>query len=409
MVHLLKSWIATVVCVAAAVAAATVADPTCQKAAAPWQATIHPRTANASMPGTPFGILYARDNIAFVGMGHSVGMLNTAEFKPALARLIALPAPMNQSEAMVSGLALSRNKRYVYASIGIGAAIVDVEKAIAGEANPVVGLLKGTTGDSAIEVTPTADNSYVFVTQEYGTNMTRYRGTIEVFQLHRGPNGSMTSTNKGSITLGYSVVGTELSHDGSKLYVTSEVTGSATSVNETRGTLSILDVATLKTNPSKALIRTIDAGCSPVRLTFSPDGKLLWVTARESNKLLAFDVAKLQANHSSSHALEASVQVGTSPVGMALVKGDRYIITADSDRYSYANATTGLTVVDTEAALMGKQGFPRILTGLFPRELAVSPDGKTLLVSQYLSRAIQAINLTQLDAATHARRSFPKT
>ncbi|KAI6083258.1 cytochrome cd1-nitrite reductase-like protein [Hypoxylon rubiginosum] len=391
------SWLA--VAVSVATAAAAVADPGCQTAA-PQQHTINVHATQMNMTDPPFGIVYAREDIAFVGAGLKVDMINTANFRPALAREIALPESLtgpagSGTDGAASGLALSHDKRYVYASIGPGAAIIDVEKAIAGDAKPVVGSLIGTTGVSAIQVTISPDDDYVFVTQEYGTNATRNRGTIEVFQVHRSFNGSVYGTNKGYATLGYAVVGTGLSRDGSMMYATSEVTAQSTSPNETQGTLSVLDVATLKTNPAQALLRSVDAGCSPVRLTLSPDGKHVWVTARLSNKLLAFSTAKLDSDHPND-ALEASVQVGTSPVGVAIANNGRHIITADSDRFDYANATTGLTVVDTEAALRGAQGFPQIPTGLFPREFAVSPDGKTLLVSQYQSRAIQAVNLTEL-------------
>lgn len=250
-------------------AAATIADPECQSTAPP-QHMIQLHTANITVPGSPFGLVYAREDVAFVGLGHKVGMLDTAAFTPTLTREIAIPAPLNQSQGeQVSGLTLSHNKRYVYASIGPGAAIIDVEKSISGDANPVVGVLNGKTGDGAIQVTVSADDRFVFVTQEYGTNETRFRGTIEVFQMHRSRNGSISSTNKGYVTLGYAVVGTALSRDGNKLFVTSELTSAATSVNDTQGTISVLDVATLKTNPSKALLHTVDAGCSPVRLSLS--------------------------------------------------------------------------------------------------------------------------------------------
>jgi DNA-binding beta-propeller fold protein YncE len=194
----------------------------------------------------------------------------------------------------------------------------------------------------------------------------------------------------GYIELEYLVVGTALSPDGKRLYATSETVNRIA----TRGTLSVLDVATLETNPSAALIARVGAGCGPVRVAVSHDGKHVWVTARESNMLLAFDAAKLESN--SSGALVASVQVGTSPVGLVFVNSGRHIITADSNRFGYKNTTTGLTVVDVEAALKGKQGFPRIPTGLFPREFALSPDGKTLLVSDFDSRIVQAVNVSQL-------------
>ncbi|KAI0898903.1 cytochrome cd1-nitrite reductase-like protein [Annulohypoxylon nitens] len=375
-------------------AAATIASPGCQ-ATAPSQGIFNLPTANMTVPGSPFGLVYARPDFAFAGMGHKVLMLSTASFKPTLARELVIPASFNQSKGLVSGLTLSHDKRHLYAAIGPGAIILDVEKAILGHVNPIVGSLVGKTGDGAVQVTLSADDQYALVTQEYGTNATSYKGTIEVFQMRRSLNGSINGVYKGFATLGYAAVGTAFSHDQSKLYVTSEVTAKATSTNETQGTISVLDTATLYTNPSKAVLHSVGAGCSPVRLEVSPDGKLVWVTSRQSNRLLAFDTAKLDSAHPEG-SLVASVQVGTSPVGLAIVNEGRHIITADSNRFNTPNATTGLTIVDVEEALRGKQGFRKIPTGAFPREFAVSPDGKTVLVAQYRSNAIQALDVAGL-------------
>ncbi|KAF8849344.1 hypothetical protein BDZ45DRAFT_752888 [Acephala macrosclerotiorum] len=82
--------------------------------------------------------------------------------------------------------------------------------------------------------------------------------------------------------------------------------------------------------------------------------------------------------------------------GLIFVNYGRHITTADSNGFLYANAASGLTVVDAEAALKGKQGFPRIPAGLFLREFALSPNGKTLLVSDYGSDVVQAVNVAQL-------------
>ena len=146
--------------------------------------------------------------------------------------------------------------------------------------------------------------------------MTTTHGAIEVFEVNRASNGTVSSTFVGYTELGYAVVGTALSSDGSKLYVASE----AATINSTQGTLSVLDVAAMKIDPPKALPASVDAGCSPVRVAISPDGKHVWLNARESNNLLAFDAAKLVSN--SSDALLASVQVGTSPVGLIFVNND---------------------------------------------------------------------------------------
>lgn len=63
----------------------------------------------------------------------------------------------------------------------------------------------------------------------------------------------------------------------------------------------------------------------------------------------------------------------------------------------YGNATAGITVVNTQAALKGEQAnLGQIPTGMFPRELAVSPDGKTVLVSVYGSSVVQAVDVSTL-------------
>jgi hypothetical protein len=372
------------------IAAAAVSVPDCQSTAPTQNTLFGIQTANLIVPSNPFGLVYASEDIAFASIGIGiVGVLNTSTFTPTLIREIVVPAPFYQGSFGVTGLAITRNKQTVYVSVGPGAVAVDVQKAVAGE-DSIVGFLNGTVGTTSIEATLSSDDRYIFVSQEYGSISTGYHGAIEVFNVNPANNGSVQSTYVGFISLGVSVVGTALSSDGSKLYATSELANSTS----TQGTLSILDVEILKTDPSKALLASVDAGCGPVRVTVSPNGKHVWVTARESNKLLAFDAAKLESNQ--SNALVASVQVGTSPVSVTFVNHGRHIITADSNRFNYTNTTTGLTVVDAEAALNGKQGFPQIPTGLFPREFAVSPDGKTLLVSEYTSEAIQAVDVSQL-------------
>lgn len=103
----------------------------------------------------------------------------------------------------------------------------------------------------------------------------------------------------------------------------------------------------------------------------------------------------------SLNPLVAVVQVGTAPVSLVFVNEGRHIITAESNKFSYANATTSLTVLETEAALKGKQGFHRIPHGLFPREFGIRPDGKTLLVSEQSSKAVQHMNISRLISHKH--------
>ena len=386
------------------IAIEAVAAPGCQTVAPPGKNLTDVRTAKISVPAQPFGVVYARHkDIAFVALNTSLGVLNTSAFTPSLIHEIPLPAPY-VSPVGSTGIALTHDCRHLLVTASSAALIVlDAAKAATGSPDAVVGVLNGTAaaGGTAIEVITSRDDRYAFVSQEDGSPETGGRGTIEVFKLERPiTNGTVSGTYIGYLVLVNLVVGTALSSNGRTLYATSEMA----SANTTQGTLSVIDVEKLKTNPSKALISTVTAGCSPVRVIVSRDDQTVWVTARESNAVLAFSASKLTStNHSA--ALLASVQVGTSPVGLSFAgSNDRRILTANSNRFAspdplslYSNATTGLSVVDVDAALHGeKANLGQIPSGLFPREMAVSPDGKTVLVSDYGSSMIQAVDVSTL-------------
>ena len=384
------------------VAVKAVSVPGCQTVAPPEKNLTSVRTAQIDVPASPFGVVYAQqDDVAFVALNTSLGVLNTSTFIPSLIHEIPLPAS-DLSVSGATGIALTHNGRYVLVTtFSTIVVVVDAAKAAAGSPDAVVGVLNGTAaaGHSAIEVTITRDDSYAFVSQEYGSQQTGGRGTIEVFELHKPTtNGTISGKYVGYLALGDLVVGTALSYDGRILYATSETAPNST----TQGTLSVIDVEKLKTNPSKALITNVDAGCGPVRVIISRDDQVVWVTARESNSLLAFDASKLISD--SNAALLAAVQVGTAPVGLSFAgANESRIITANSNRFAgvdpsvCGNATSGLSVVDVKAAIRGgKAVLGQIPTGLFPREIAVSPDGKTLLVSVYGSKEIQAVDVSTL-------------
>ena len=123
--------------------------------------------------------------------------------------------------------------------------------------------------------------------------------------------------------------------------------------------------------------------------------KIFWVAARGSNHLLAFEATKLVSEP--SKALLASAQVGTSPVGLTFVQNETRILLADSNRFNYTNATSGLSVVSVQAALAGKEAvLDRVTTGLFSREFALSPDCRVILVAEYASTDIQAVDVATL-------------
>ena len=374
---------------------------------APEQTTLsNVKTALISVPNEPFELVYAtkQHDIAFVTLDHdfansTLGVLNTSTFPPSLAHQIPLPPAYINYEG-ASGLTLTNGGRHLFVSAGEGAVVADAALAAAGCSNAVVGTLNGTTrtqkpGNASIQTTVTGNKTYAFVSQEYGASPGTSPGNVDVFELHTSCNGSVSGTPIGHLNLGYEVVGTVLSPNGRTLYATSE----SYNANSTLpGFISVIDVETLIANPSnsQAILSNVTAGCGPVRAIVSSDGEVLWVTARESDLLLAFNATKLVS--SPDEALIVSVQVGAAPVGLTFVSNETRILTADSNRFNSTNATSGLSVVDVHAALAGSNSsvLGRVPTGLFPREFALSPNGSTVLVADYDSKQIQAVDVSSL-------------
>ena len=141
--------------------------------------------------------------------------------------------------------------------------------------------------------------------------------------------------------------------------------------------LSVIDVGQAETNPATALKATVPAGCVPIRVITSDAGKYVWVTARDSNALLAFSAARLLSD--SRHALIAQVGVGQGPVGITIIGHSNRIIIADSNLHTRKGASANLIVVDAAAALAGKPALLGVIpAGLLPRQLAQVPGSTTL-------------------------------
>jgi DNA-binding beta-propeller fold protein YncE len=98
-----------------------------------------------------------------------------------------------------------------------------------------------------------------------------------------------------------------------------------------------------------------------------------------------------------TRSLLANVRVGTSPVGAAVFgDGDRVIV-ADSDRFNQKGAHASLTVVNAQAALDHKPAVIASLTaGQFPREMAVERGGTVVLVTNFASDQLEAVDVSHL-------------
>jgi DNA-binding beta-propeller fold protein YncE len=361
--------------------------------------------------GPPFGVVATRDGrSAFVDLvpGRVLVYSMQRSSVPRLIRSISVPG-----EAV--GSSLTHDGRLLLIANGQGATVVSVARAERGMPRPVLGTLTPPPAAhlraaGAIETASSADGRYVFVSLEYGSA----GGAIAVYRIGSTAAPRLSPTDYvGSITLGLAVVGSAVSPDGRYLYVTSELAHQPTartlfgagqtlaqrikSRSQPRlpnGILSVIDVATAERDPARAVLATAPAMQQPVRVAVSPDGSVVWVTARASDRLLAFSAGKLRTDP--ARALLASIRVGAAPVGVAVSADGGRVIVADSNRFNVRGAHAGITIVDARAALARRSAIiANLPAGQFPREIAVEPDG-VALISNYASDQLEAIDIANV-------------
>ena len=369
-----------VVVPAAGPAAAAVTPPPCTTSVAS-ASTLNVNTSFLSVSGSPFGIATTSGgNYAFAATDtpNSVLVLSTTAFTPHVVRTISL-------SAAPEGVALTPDGKYLLVASNSGAIVISVALAENSTANPVLGTLT-SAGAGAIQVAFSADGNFAFVTLEDSQE-------AAVFNFAQAlASGFATSGLVGYIPLNNAPVGMAVSPNGQFLYVTSEtITGQGQ-----EGSLSVVNVATAETNPAGSVINTVDAGCNPVRVIASADGKYVWVTARASDALLVFKAAALQSSIATS-ALLAWTSVREAPVDLAFASGGADIVVADSNRFMVQGQTADLGVVNVADVLAGQPGLVgKITSGLFPRELSLKANGTTLLAANYSSQQVEAVDVSSL-------------
>jgi DNA-binding beta-propeller fold protein YncE len=345
-----------------------------------------------AVPGTPFAVVTTADGgWSFVSLGSAIGVFSDRSFAPHLVRQIPVPG-------QAAGEALSHNGRYLLvANDRSGAAVIDVAAAEQGRPHPVVGLLADahSGADHAVEVAVSPDDRYAFVTREGADD-------LAVFDLHAALlHGFGPSAFVGAVSLGVAPVGVAVLPTGRWLYATSEARtpqvrtrGSGRHVTASgTGTLSVINLGRAETDPAHAVVTAVAAGCSPVWVITSSDGRVVWVAARGSNAVLGFSAAKLLSDP--AHALLARLQVGAAPAGLIEIAHGRRIVVANSNRFGGPRASGTLSVVDTVAALAHRPAVLGLIpAGAFPRQLALEPGGKVLLVTNYASSQVEAVDLS---------------
>lgn len=128
------------------------------------------------------------------------------------------------------------------------------------------------------------------------------------------------------------------------------------------------------------------AGCNPVRVAASPNGKWVWVTARGSNKLVRFQIGDSPAW---DHIVSSSFEVGVSPVGVAVRPDGRQVWVALSNRFGDEKA--GKLVGLEDATQETPTKFLSAPAAGFPREVSFLPDNRTVVVTLFSANQVELI------------------
>lgn len=329
------------------------------------------------VPGTPAGLVVLADGRALVSLpgvaGSSLALLGAGP-------QWRLEEVLDLDDGWVPrGIALAAGGERPVVAAGPGLLVVD-PAAFASAGTGIVASIP-LPGARLMQVALDRAGRFAFATDED-------RGTLVGFDFATSlATPAPAAKLVGERALPPGPVGIALSPDGAHVLVTSQHAARG----RRDGVLSVVAVEAMLADPGRAHTHSVAAGCQPVRLAIAPDG-VVWVTARASNSLLGFDLARLLAGRRG--ALRTVVRVGAAPVGLDVTRAGTRVVVANSNRYEGAEEPQTLAVVDAVAALADRPALlGHVGAGVFPREIAALPDDRTVLVANFTSRTVQVVTL----------------
>ena len=281
-----------------------------------------------------------------------------------------------------------------------------------------------TSGQGSFGVAITPDGNYAFVANEYGavghdTSGAVIAGNVGVVVLAHDATGRVSGgTLVGQFsTGGQAIANVTLSPDGSRLYVTSEIARTGVTVSgtgnpllahggclqsaddtsvgstaSTYGLLTVVDVVKAEAAPGPAaIVATVAAGCSPVRVVEAADQNVIWVAARGDNRVLAFSTHQLEV--APDNALIGYGDTGgVAPAGLLLFHGQQLLAVANSNRFASPASAGNMTILS--AVPVGPTVLRTVPAFLFPRSLGVAADDATVYLTDYDSATVQVIRVS---------------
>lgn len=285
-------------------------------------------------------------------------------------------------KGQATGMALSPDGKRLAVADSRGVTLLDAGKLIRGEGDALLANGDDGAGSEAVYVAFSPDSRLIAVSDEAASRITLY----DVSAVQAG----QPLTAKARIAVQNGPTGLVFSPDGKRLYAAIQIAnGPDTSCAPEGGRggphgpglLTVIDAERAR------VLAEVPAGCNPVRVVLSDDGQRAYVSARGSNALAMFDAARLLRDR--SHAMLGGFRVGTAPVGVAVARGRVFV--TNSDRFGGGQTQT-VTVLDPS----GRAPSLAIPAGGFPRELRVTADRNTLLITNFGSDTVELVDLDRL-------------
>ena len=392
--------------------AAQTAQTTSAKSSARCNAAAPEPVSFVALPGHPFSTIAGKDGCwLFVSVtsanprsANGVAMLRRAAGRITLEKVFPV-------EAGPTGMVMTHDGKLLIVADDEHVVFMDVMRMTSGKDDPILGYFSDGRNSGSVYANVTADDKFLFVSDENAQ-------AITVINLEKArAEGFKETAIVGKIPVGIAPIALTFSPDGKWLYTTSQLApkslnwpiackpegGDPATAKEqyAPGAIIVVDVARAQTDPANSIVANVPAGCSPVRLAISPSGDRVYVTARNSNALLAFDTNAMRSDV--AHAQVGKVPVGSSPVGVAVVNDGKTVLVTNSNRFAKdQTARQTLTVIDAARVSEGQPAITgSVPAGIFPREFGLSPDGKTLFVANYISSELEVIDLGRLKEATN--------
>jgi DNA-binding beta-propeller fold protein YncE len=324
----------------------------------------------------------------------AIGVLKPVQGKLALASVLNLATePVGIAFTADESIAAVAGSSRVY--------FVDVGELLAGHSSAILGTAEFDKGAGTVSVALTRDERLLFTSDEEASTV-----TVIDFAAARASRFA-TAPVRGRITVDWSPTVLKMAADGEHVLLPVEgvrrkfkppilCPGQAGGepVNPVGAILSI-EISQALDSPATLEPSRSYAGCSPVRLELSKDGRTAFVTSREENVLQVMDLGMIL--HGKPNAVVAKVPVGPAPIGLALADHDRLALVSNSNRWAQEQTPQTVTLIDIAGRHRSKPVvLGTIPVGVFPRDLAISRDGRVIVVSNFGSRSLTLLRVSKL-------------